>query len=282
MMNVKFNLHTHTSYCDGSKDIEEMIKAAINYNYQIIGISSHGPLPFESDWTMKKEDLHEYIEEVKKLKEKYKSDIKILLGLELDYIPGFKFDYIDNDIFKSLDYWIGSIHFLGQYKNKEYWTVDYDLKELKRGIQETFGDNIKKAVIQYYKYMEDMVENYKPSILGHLDLIKKNNRNSILFDESELWYRNSISSLLDKVKKSNVVVELNTGGKYRDYTINYYPSNWILKEINSRDIPITISRDSHDIESLDFEYEDSIKLLKTIGFSEIYYYDGKTWEKTYI
>ncbi len=281
-MNLKFNLHTHTKYCDGSKDTEDMIKAAINYNYKIIGISSHGPLPFDSDWTMKKKDLHSYIEEVKNLKKKYKNEIKILLGLELDYIPGYRLDYIDDNILKSLDYWIGSIHFLGQYKNKKYWTVDYDLTELKRGIQESFEGNVEKAVIQYYKYMEDMVENYKPYILGHLDLIKKNNRNNIFFNESELWYKKTISSLLDKVKKSNTVVELNTGGKYRKYTENYYPSNWILEEINGRDIPITISRDAHDIESLDFEYEDSIKLLKTIGFSKIYYYNGKTWEKIYI
>ncbi len=276
---MKFNLHTHTKYCDGSKDAEDMIKAAIKFDYQVIGISSHGPLPFESDWTMKKEDLYSYIEEINNLKKKYKREIKILLGLELDYIPGYKLDYIDKKIFKSLDYWIGSIHFLGQYKNKKYWTVDYDLSELKRGIQESFEGDVEKAVTQYYKYMEDMVENYKPHIIGHLDLIKKNNKDSTLFSEKELWYRKSISSLLSKIEKSNTVVELNTGGKYRGYTEDYYPSTWILEEIKNRDIPITISRDAHDIDSLDFEYEDSIKLLKKIGFNNIYYNDGKKWEK---
>jgi len=280
MMNIKFNLHTHTKYCDGSKDAEDMIEAAIKFNYQIIGISSHGPLPFSSDWTMKKEDLNIYIEEVKKLKKKYKKDIKVLLGLELDYIPDYKLDYIDKKIFKSLDYWIGSIHFLGQYKNKEYWTVDYNLNELKKGIQESFEGDVEKAVIQYYKHMEDLVKNYKPDILGHLDLIKKNNEGNTFFSEKESWYRKSISSLLNKVEKSNTVVELNTGGKYRGYTENYYPSNWILEEIKNRDIPVTISRDAHDIDSLDFEYEDSIKLLKIIGFNKIYYNNGKKWVRT--
>jgi len=279
---VKFNLHTHSTYCDGSKEVEEMILGAIKYKYNIIGISSHGPLPFANDWTIKKEKLNNYIKEVQDLKSKYKGKIKVLLGLELDYIVDYKMEYIDKRIFNRLDYWIGSVHFLGKNKGNEYWTVDYNSEELKQGIKESFDGDVEKAVSKYYNYVEDMIENYNPPILGHLDLIKKNNKDGVLFNERDRWYRERVLSVLDKIKLSKTVVELNTGGKYRGYSDSYYPSNWILKEIKARNIPLTISRDAHDIESLDYEYEKSIELLKSVGFNKIYYFNGKKWCELYI
>ncbi len=279
---MKFNLHTHSTYCDGSKEVEEMILGAIKYKYNIIGISSHGPLPFANDWTIKKEKLNNYIKEVQDLKSKYKGKIKVLLGLELDYIVDYKMEYIDKRIFNRLDYWIGSVHFLGKNKGNEYWTVDYNSEELKQGIKESFDGDVEKAVSKYYNYVEDMIENYNPPILGHLDLIKKNNKDGVLFNERDRWYRERVLSVLDKIKLSKTVVELNTGGKYRGYSDSYYPSNWILKEIKARNIPLTISRDAHDIESLDYEYEKSIELLKSVGFNKIYYFNGKKWCELYI
>ena len=279
---MKFNLHTHSTYCDGSKEVEEMILGAIKYKYNIIGISSHGPLPFANDWTIKKEKLNNYIKEVQDLKSKYKGKIKVLLGLELDYIVDYKMEYIDKRIFNRLDYWIGSVHFLGKNKGNEYWTVDYNSEELKQGIKESFDGDVEKAVSKYYNYVEDMIENYNPPILGHLDLIKKNNKDGVLFNERDRWYRERVLSVLDKIKLSKTVVELNTGGKYRGYSDSYYPSNWILKEIKARNIPLTISRDAHDIESLDYEYEKSIELLKSVGFNKIYYFNEKKWCELYI
>ena len=279
---MKFNLHTHSTYCDGSKEVEEMILGAIKYKYNIIGISSHGPLPFANDWTIKKEKLNNYIKEVQDLKSKYKGKIKVLLGLELDYIVDYKMEYIDKRIFNRLDYWIGSVHFLGKNKGNEYWTVDYNSEELKQGIKESFDGDVQKAVSKYYNYVEDMIENYNPPILGHLDLIKKNNKAGVLFNERDRWYRERVLSVLNKIKLSKTVVELNTGGKYRGYSDSYYPSNWILKEIKARNIPLTISRDAHDIESLDYEYEKSIELLKSVGFKKIYYFNGKKWCELYI
>jgi histidinol-phosphatase (PHP family) len=276
---MKFNLHTHTDYCDGTKKVKEMIEGALKYNYDIIGISSHGPLPFESDWTMPKDRLKDYIKEVNKLKKVYENRIKVLVGLELDYIPDFKMEYIDKEIFNELDYWIGSVHFLGKNKNGDYWTVDYNEKELRKGVEDSFEGDIKKAVETYYKYLEEMVEIYQPTILGHLDLIKKNNGNSNFFNENEKWYRDAVFSLLEKIKKGNTVIELNTGGKYRGYTLDYYPSNWILKEIKDRNIPITVSRDAHDVKSLNYDYEESIRLLTMMGFKNISCFDGEKWKE---
>lgn len=85
------NLHTHSLYCDGAATIEEMIVSAIENGFDSLGISSHGPVDEETYWNIKKDKVEEYIEEVKRLKEKYKDKIEIFLGMELDYIPGIGF-----------------------------------------------------------------------------------------------------------------------------------------------------------------------------------------------
>jgi len=279
MKMIKYNLHTHSTYCDGQNTIEEMIKGAVNYNFDIIGITSHGPLPFETDWTMKNKDLNKYFKEVEILKKKYQDKIDILIGLELDYLPDKKMDYVNKDIFNKLDFWIGSNHFLGKLESGEYWTVDYSIEEIEKGVEENFNGSMKEAVLKYYDYMESMVKSYEPTILGHLDLIKKNNEKNILFNEDSVWYKKRIEKLLNTLSKSKTVIEMNTGGKYRGYSEEYYPSRWILEEICSRKLPITINRDAHDIKSLNYDYEYSIEYLKDIGFKSMVYLKNNGWNE---
>ena len=111
------NLHTHTVYCDGKYSAEDMILAAVNSNFQSIGISTHGPTPFFSDWNIKVDMVEKYIEEISYLKEKYKNTIDVFLGMELDYIPGIGFDDLSRTLIERLDYYIGSVHYLGYFNN---------------------------------------------------------------------------------------------------------------------------------------------------------------------
>ena len=53
----------------------------------MIGISSHAPLPFTTEWTMRPERLSEYIAEVDGLRRTYQGRITVLTGAELDYLP---------------------------------------------------------------------------------------------------------------------------------------------------------------------------------------------------
>src|SRR5450759_4144704 len=108
-------LHTHNTYCDGKSSIEDMVRAAIDAGLTTIGISSHAPLPFQTDWTMKPERLGEYIEAVRQLASKYAGRIRVLAALEGDFIPdervlGFHAERI---VPLGFDYFIGSVHFLG-------------------------------------------------------------------------------------------------------------------------------------------------------------------------
>lgn len=273
------NLHTHSFYCDGSNSPEEMVLAAINNNFHSLGISSHGPVNEESDWHIKHNKIEEYIEVVTSLKEKYKDKIEIFLGMEFDYIPGIGFTDTCKELIERLDYYIGSVHYLGRLKDGELWTVDYTMEELIQGINESFQGDRRRAIEAYYGMIAEMAEKFQPPIIGHLDLIKKNNRDNILFDENESWYINAVETCLDVIKNTSSTLEINTGGIARGYGKEQYPSTFILEMIKERDIPLIINSDAHTVEGIGCKLKDMYKLVGKLEFKSLTYLTKEGWKK---
>jgi histidinol-phosphatase (PHP family) len=272
-------VHAHTNYCDGKNTAEEMILAAIAKGMKTIGLSTHGPLPFEAKWSVGNEKVDNYIDEINALKEKYSDKIEVLLGMELDYFADIEFNHIDKSIFEKLDYFIGSVHYLGKFDDGRRWTVDSKYEDVIKGIKDSYGGDIRKAVSDYYYHLSKMVENYKPTLVGHMDLVKKNNKNNFLFNENDSWYKEAVCEFLDTVKNTDTVIEINTGGMARGYVIEQYPSKWILEEIKLREIPVTINSDSHAVETIAFNYDEMYQLCKELGLDNIVYLNNKGWQK---
>ncbi|MBQ6456275.1 MAG: PHP domain-containing protein [Mogibacterium sp.] len=110
-MKQNFDLHMHTTYCDGLNTAEEMIMSAIDKGLSVVGLSGHSFTPHDTCYCMSREGTLQYIDEVKQLREKYEGRIKVLLGLEMDY-------YADTDT-TPYDYIIGSVHYLFTEKGRE-------------------------------------------------------------------------------------------------------------------------------------------------------------------
>lgn len=276
------NLHTHTTYCDGKNTAEDMIISAINNNFKSIGISSHGPVSFDTDWHMSHNKIKKYIDEIRYLKEKYKGCIDVFLGMELDYIPGMGFDETTKELIKELDYYIGSVHYLGTLKNGYRWTVDYTLEEIKEGIKDTYGGNIQRAVELYYDLISEMALEYEPPIIGHLDLIKKNNKDNVIFDEKEDWYIKAVENCLDSIKKTSSIIEINTGGIAKGYISEQYPSTFIIEMIKEKNIPIIINSDVHDKNDILCSFEEMYKLIYDLKFESTSYLSKKGWAKNIV
>ena len=73
MIKLKFNLHTHTRFSDGSSDPEDYIKEAIHQGFDTLGFSDHSPVPFENNFAIRQEELENYIQTILKLKNDYAS-----------------------------------------------------------------------------------------------------------------------------------------------------------------------------------------------------------------
>jgi len=271
------NFHNHCHYDDGKGTPEEHIKEAINQNVDILGFSCHAPLPFDALWTMNTDSLKEYLVVIRKLQKEYEKKIKILLGLEIDYIPNKISPSIAEYKHMNLDYSIGSVHHLDCDSKGQYMPVDASDEYFELGLKTIYNGNIKKAVETYYRSIQEMVDLDGFDILGHFDLIKKNNKNNKYFYEDEKWYKDIVLELLEQVKNSGHIIEVNTGGMTRNYIDTTYPSPWILSECLKIGIPITLTSDSHSPKTVISGFENAAKSLLDIGYKEIFVLRERSW-----
>ena len=88
------NFHTHTSRCHHAYgEDEEMVRAAIQNGFEVLGISDHTCWKYDSDFVahmrMKLDEFADYKDSVLYLKDRYKKQIEIRFGLEAEYFPKY-------------------------------------------------------------------------------------------------------------------------------------------------------------------------------------------------
>jgi histidinol-phosphatase (PHP family) len=265
------NFHTHSNYCDGKSTLEEHILKAQQLGVKSLGFSSHAPVPFDCKWCMKKEEFGSYLQSIQSLKEK--TTVQLYKGLEVDFIPNLISPY---DFSDSLDYTIGSIHFVDAFSDGTPWEIDGLHTLFLDGLEKIFKNDFNAAFIRYFELTREMVLSSTPTVVGHLDKMKIQNPANKFFIETEAWYQDEIKKTLQTIKDSGAIVEVNTRGIYQKKTIDTYPSPWILELICKEDIPITISSDAHHADDLINQFESTASLLKKIGFKKIHIlYDGE-------
>ncbi len=90
---MKFNYHTHTERCfHAVGSDEDFVLAAIEAGFDEIGFADHSPWPFKgfvSGMRMHEKELYNYVASVKYLREKYKDEISIKIGLECEYFKEY-------------------------------------------------------------------------------------------------------------------------------------------------------------------------------------------------
>jgi histidinol-phosphatase (PHP family) len=277
-------LHTHTEFCDGKGDVESFCKTAYARGLAAIGFSAHAPLTkktgLQTDWHLKDEDLDRYIDRVNMARRRWEGKLRVFLGLEIDYIKGL-IGPADRD-FKALDldYCIGSVHYVFPPKGGEPFTVDDDAEEFKRNMDRHFPGDGEGMAEAYWDAMEEMLSLGGFDILGHLDVVMKNNRQGEYFDPRGDRYRRRAARIAGLAARSGAVVEVNTGGINRGKSTEPYPSPELLRLLRQEGARMTITADAHEPAQIDGNYGLARRLLREAGYAEIAEFagKGKGWE----
>ena len=273
------SLHTHTIFCDGADGIETMCKAAHQKGLASIGFSSHAPIfrktGMKTDWHMDDARLNQYIDEVSAARSRWEGKLNVFLGLEIDYIKGCS-SARDSDILSlGLDYTISSVHYVIPDNGTQPFTIDGPLEEIEQGIAKGFGGDGEALMHAYWDALAGMIAIGGFDILGHADLIRKNNGNNRFFStESPDWHCRQ-AEIAHAAGCGKCAAEVNTGGLNRGRYTDVYPSVGFLREFRKNQVPALITADAHCAADLDGHYDTARQALRDSGYSEHMLFKGK-------
>lgn len=253
------DFHVHTTYCDGKDSPEDIVQAAIALGMKKLGFSGHSYTPFDEEPCMSQQNTRLYVQEIRRLKEKYRSQITILCGTECDY-----YSQIDTS---DYDYVIGSVHYIES--NGNFLHVDHTPDMLRQAIDTAFDTEPYALVERYYSLVADVQAKTHADVIGHFDLVAKFNAHSSFFDESSPRYVEPAFAALDTLLKSGKPFEINTGAVSRGYRPFAYPSLQFLKYIAQRKGTVILSSDSHSKNTLMFQFREYEALAESLGLRVI-------------
>lgn len=223
-----FNHHSHTYRCmhsDTDMTDEEYVKDYIKMGFKKISFTDHCPekniIDKRPKIRMTYDQRKEYLQSIRNLKEKYKNEIDINVGYEVEYLPGE-----ENNITELKDE--TDIIVLGQHfifdNNKE-------LRILGK------CEYAKEELIRYAEYIERACELNIPDIIAHPDLYMSKKEK---FGEVEATVANMICKTAEKY---NIPLEINLNNIFqRTYNDKRILNNLPIEEQRKKLINVQYPR----------------------------------------
>jgi len=264
----KCDLHTHSSFCDGEDAPEAFVLSAIEKGMNVIGFSAHSPMPFEAEGAMSTDSVARYREEILRLREKYRGQISVFLGLEQDYYaadPAIGYDYL-----------IGSVHCLRM--GDEYVFLDRSAEELREAVKRYFGGDVYRLASHYYQLVAELPSRTGCDIIGHFDLIAKFNKDGSFFDENDPRYLRAAMDALDALLEQNVLLEINSSDAVAGLRKIPYPAPLFLHRIAERRGRVLLSSDAHRAENLLAGFLNSVRIARAAGLGSVWTLSEAGWK----
>lgn len=185
------NYHTHTWRCNHASGTEkEYVEHAIEHGLKILGFSDHTPMPYPDGYVsnvkMRVDQLEGYVDTVLKLKEQYKDDIHICLGLEVEYYPEFFDRLLKITGQYPIEYFLLGQHYLGN-----------EIHDFYSGAPTGDEERLKR----YCRQSEEALETGCFTYFAHPDLIN--------FTGDDEIYDKWMGGLCRCAKRLNIPLEIN-------------------------------------------------------------------------
>ena len=103
-------------------------------------------------------------------------------------------------------------------------------------------------------------------IIGHFDLLTKNNEQGRFLDVSSKQYLDLGMEAIHALKGKIPLFEVNTGAISRGYRTAPYPQMEFLKEFRNCGFGVVLTSDCHNAEHIDCFYPEAEALIREAGF----------------
>ena len=211
---MKVNYHTHHYLCNhATGNTEDYVKEALKIGLKELGMSDHAPNSRvgDSGVRMKPSDFMIYLEDIEAAQSKYKGQIKILKGLEVEYFYDHE-EYYDF-LREKVDYLIHGQHYISMTRRMDDLISGFGLKTV---------DQINR----YASYLEDAIESGYFDIMAHPDLYLNS------YKEFDKYAEDVAHRICKSAKKHNIILEYNANGYRRGgrTTENGFEPNYPRRE----------------------------------------------------
>ncbi len=253
--------HIHTSLCKhATGEMEEYVVSAVSKGLDEMAFTDHIPLDFPvlRDCCMYERELEGYVRNVLDLKERYKADIAVKLGMEADYIEGEE-ERIGKIIeLYPFDVILGSVHMM------DGWAVDHP--DYRYRFEE---GNVLEIYRRYIYFLMKAVKTGLYDVMAHPDLVKKMNFFPDNADITELF-----REVVDVIADNDVCMELSSAG-LRKPVREQYPGAGILRYAASRNVCVTTGSDAHSPGEVAADFDRMYSLLSDNGITAVCSFTGR-------
>ena len=242
------NYHTHTYRCGHAlpnPDID-YVKKAISLGYKNLGFSDHAPFKGVYHPSMRmsfEKDFKDYCDSINLLKEKFKDQINIFLGLEIEFIEERDDYYRELFDLYHLDYLILGQHCLYNNEGKVKYYINHLNDE--DGFERYTKDLIKGMKSGYFSYVchPDLFLNHLQEITPRIDRLL----DEIIFNAKEL----------------DIPLEININGETNNkfgaiaHGCYHYPSIYFFQKAQKHGNKLIFGVDAHapsDFDRIDYSY----------------------------
>ncbi|MFA5087780.1 MAG: histidinol-phosphatase HisJ [Candidatus Omnitrophota bacterium] len=256
--------HMHTFLCghaDGQP--HEYAEQAIKVGLKEIGFSDHAPLLSHRDpsITMDIGQLPEYQRLIEHVRQDYRKKIKIKVGIEADFLPGYENQTKELLAGYPYDYVIGSVHFI------KGWAFDNPDEKVGWKQKDTNA-----VYSEYYDCLRRCAQTGLFDIMAHVDLVKK------FGHRPTEDFTGEIEKTAQVFKKCGVVIEINTSG-LRKPAKEIYPEPKILKIYREAGVPLTFGSDAHEPADVARDFDKAVQLAKRAGYQKYVLFRRRKIEK---
>jgi histidinol-phosphatase (PHP family) len=242
--------HMHTPLCRHAVgEPVEYARRARELGLREIGFTDHSPMARDDfdNWRMYDRQLGDYVSAVEQARREV-PEVNLLIGLEVDYIPGHENWIRELAQRHDWDFFIGSVHYISD------WAID-DPQTIPRWRQHDPFDVWQR----YFKLLTAAAASGLFNVIGHADLPKK-------FDIRPKEDCGSLyEPFLDAAAASGTAIELNTAGLRKECR-EIYPNPQLLGMAFERGVPITFGSDAHAPGEVGADFSAAVELAQNAGY----------------
>jgi histidinol-phosphatase (PHP family) len=242
--------HVHTRFSDGEGEPAQCVERALALGLPEIGITDHltpSVLGAEGDWSISHERLDEYVRVVRAAAARY-PEITVLLGVEVDYVPGTELELAGLLDAYPFDYVIGGLHYVDGFSFDDPPNRD-----------DRRWDDAASLYARYYELVSSAAVSGLFDVVAHLDYVM-------------LWGRRTdadISAAEDEALAAmaahGVAIEVNTTGTLEPAG-RMHPAPDLLERARRLGIPVVFGSDAHEVEQVGWQFAAAVALARQAGY----------------